>query len=71
MSLQPPRPYLQALFDTLAKLDADPLPTSQSLELKRILRHRISDLQHTVAPSRFDSLRNQFQSDLHGSSLTH
>jgi hypothetical protein len=28
-------------------------------------------LQHTVAPSRFDSLRNQFQSDLHGSSLTH
>jgi len=43
------RSYAQALWDTIAKLDADPSPTSQSIDLRRILTARLSLLEHPPA----------------------
>jgi len=58
MTIQPRRPMLDALRDTLRKLEADHLPETPYLaDLKRILRERIADLEATQRPpSRCTSL---------------
>jgi len=46
MSIQPRRPMLDALRDTLSKLEAHSgTETTTQAELKRILRERIADLE--------------------------
>jgi len=46
MSIQPRRPMLDALRDTLSKLEAYSGPeTPTQADLKRILRERIEDLE--------------------------
>ena len=46
MSVQPRRPMLETLRDTLAKLEAYSGPETQTqTDLKRILRERIEDLE--------------------------
>ena len=46
MSIQPSRPLLETLRDTLRKLEADPTPETENLaDLKRILRERIAALE--------------------------
>jgi hypothetical protein len=46
MSLQPRRPMLDALRDTLSKLEAHSgYETNTQADLKRILRERIADLE--------------------------
>jgi hypothetical protein len=47
MSLQPRRPMLDALRDTLRKLEADPDQTPHTLNLKAILRRRVLELEAT------------------------
>ena len=45
MSIQPKRPLLDALRETLAKAEADPDETPALADLKRILRARIAELE--------------------------
>lgn len=64
MSIQPKRPYLQVLSETLARLEADPVQTSQMADLKRILRDRIASIGSAPEQPCSDSLVRQFHSDL-------
>lgn len=48
MSIQPKRPLLDVLRETLAKAEADPDETPTLADLKRILRARIADLEATA-----------------------
>lgn len=48
MSLQPKRPLLDVLRETLAKAEADPDETPTLADLKRILRMRIAELESTA-----------------------
>ena len=48
MSIQPQRPLLEVLRDTLAKAEADPDETPTLADLKRILRARIAELESTA-----------------------
>jgi hypothetical protein len=45
MSIQPKRPLLNVLRETLAKAEADPDETPTLAHLKRILRARIAELE--------------------------
>jgi hypothetical protein len=44
MSIQP-RPLLEILPEVLSKMEADPEPTPNLIQLKRILRTRIAELE--------------------------
>jgi len=48
MSIQPQRPLLDALRETLAKAEADLNETPTLADLKRILRARIAELESTA-----------------------
>jgi len=48
MSVQPRRPLLDVLRETLAKAEADPYETPTLADLKRILRARIAELESTA-----------------------
>ena len=48
MSIQPNRPLLDVLRNTLAKAEVDPDETPSRAELKRILRERIAELESTA-----------------------
>jgi hypothetical protein len=61
MSIQPRRPYIQVLSETLAKLEVARDKNAQMADLEQILRERLALLQ--VRQQRSDSLRNQFHSD--------
>ena len=45
MSIQPQRPLLDVLRETLAKAEADPDETPALADLQRILRARIAELE--------------------------
>ena len=62
MDLQYHLSYAQALYKTIAKLDADPFRTAQSMGLRRILSDRLDLLEHPPA-GRVDSHTSQFRSD--------